>query len=187
MQLKKHTYSVIKSLTSTLLLLVFGISLSAQSQTASESSVPIVDSKFKKVVDDALSFEVDTISVQVLQNLNSKYVLLDAREEEEYNISHIENALYFGYEDPDFSVLKNVEANTPVIIYCSIGYRSEKMGMKLEKMGFTNVKNVYGSIFEWANRGFPLVDGQNNITNVVHGYDKHWSKCVTNPSLEVTY
>ena len=61
------------------------------------------------------------------------------------------------------------------------------MGKKLKKMGFTKVKNVYGSIFEWANQGYPLVDINNASTNVVHGYSKRWSRWVTNSDYEITY
>lgn len=187
MQRKNITSKFPHTFIYSILLMAGCFSLTAQSQNAIQSNSPIFDSKFKKVVDRALSFKVDTISVQVLKSLNNTFVLLDAREQKEFDTSHIENALLIGYDDPDFSVLENVKADTEIIIYCSIGYRSEKMGKKLEKMGFTNVKNVYGSIFEWANRGYPLVDSQNNKTNIVHGYNKRWSKCLTNPSLEVTY
>ena len=187
MKKHKHMLDSLKFCFCTLLLVVLSFSISAQSQTATQANAPIQNAKFKKVVERALSLKVDTISVQVLRNLERPYVLLDTREEEEYNVSHLENALFLSYDDPDYSILNNVPKDTEIILYCSIGYRSEKMGKKLEKKGYTNVKNVYGSIFEWANRGYPLVDGQNNKTNVVHGYNKRWSKCVTNPDMEVTY
>ena len=44
--------------------------------------------------------------------------------------------------------------------------RSEKIGKKLLDMGYTNVKNLYGSIFEWANQGNILVDQKGSETKI---------------------
>jgi len=169
-----------------LFLFLFSLNANGQTQTLSKKEA-ILNPQFKKVVDDALRFDVDTISVGQLNKLNSDYILLDAREPEEFNTSHIKNARLIGYDDPDYSVLKNVEQNTPIIIYCSIGYRSERLGKKLKNMGFKNVRNLYGSIFEWANQGFELCGEKNETTQTIHGYDKSWSQWVKNPKLKVTY
>jgi len=175
-------------LTYSIILFSLLVTLCANGQTTlTGSSEAIVNPKFKKVVDDALRFDVDTISVETLYKLKSDYLLLDAREPEEYNTSHIKNAQYIGYDDPDYSVLKNVEQNTPIVIYCSIGYRSERLGKKLKNMGFTNVRNLYGSIFEWANQGYELCDESNENTLKIHGYNKSWSQWIKNPKLTVTY
>jgi rhodanese-related sulfurtransferase len=114
-------------------------------------------------------------------------VILDAREREEYDVSHIPNALYFGYKKPQYDILDDVDKDEILIIYCSIGYRSEKLGEKLKKKGYKNVLNLYGSIFEWANEGYPLVDSNNQPTDRIHGYNKKWSKWVDNDELDVTY
>jgi len=160
-------------------------SVEAQNTTSSQPAIENPD--FDKVVNRYLNYKVDTISVRTLKNLKGSFLLLDAREKEEYNVSHLEGALYLGYDDPDYSVLQDVNLDTELIVYCSIGARSEKMGKKLKKMGFTKVKNVYGSIFEWANQGYPLVDVNNASTNIVHGYNKRWSRWVTNSDYEITY
>ena len=147
----------------------------------------IVNPDFKKTVDSYLSFSVPTTTVGILSSLNRPHVILDAREREEYDVSHIPDALYFGYENPQYDILNEIDKDDIIIIYCSIGYRSEKLGEKLNKKGYKNVLNLYGSIFEWANAGYPLVDSNDEPTDRIHGYNKKWSKWVNNEDLDVTY
>jgi 3-mercaptopyruvate sulfurtransferase SseA len=61
-------------------------------------------------------------------------------------------------------------------VYCSVGYRSERVGEKLQKLGYQNVYNIYGGIFEWKNEGMQVVNRQNQPTDSVHTYNKNWSK-----------
>ena len=42
-------------------------------------------------------------------------------------------------------------------------------------MGYKEVYNLYGGIFEWVNQGNRVVTGENNsVTKQVHAYDKVW-------------
>jgi len=143
--------------------------------------------KFERTIERYISHSVEVISVDELNETISEYVLLDTREKEEYDISKIPGATYFGYDEPDYSVLDKLDKEQPIVMYCSIGYRSEKMGEELQKRGFTNVKNLYGSIFEWANKDYPLVNAKNETTTKIHTYDSRWSKWVDNKSLEKIY
>lgn len=104
----------------------------------------------------------------------SKVVLLDAREKNEFQVSHLPNARWIGYETFDPSSVSDLNKSQEIVIYCSIGVRSEKIGEKLQKMGFTNVKNLYGSIFEWVNQGHAVVNPQGSETPEVHAYSKTW-------------
>jgi len=127
--------------------------------------------KFEKTIERYISHSVEVISVDELSETIDNYILLDTREEEEYAISKIPGARFFGYDEPDYTVLDQLDKDQPIVMYCSIGYRSEKMGEELQKRGFTNVKNLYGSIFEWANKEYPLVDSQDEATTKIHTYD----------------
>lgn len=183
----RHITTVFSSILFMLCLSLNGVEVMGQSALTPQSPSPIENPKFKRVVDNSLSFDIDTISVGELKKCTTPYLLLDAREQEEFDVSHIKGAMYLGYDDPDYSVFKNVSEDTPIIVYCSIGYRSEKIAHKIKRMGFENVRNLYGSIFEWANQGNELCDDKDESTNVVHGYNRSWSKWITNPSLKVTY
>ena len=109
-------------------------------------------------------------------------VILDARQEEEYRVSRIPGAIWIGYKE--FEKDKVLDAvpdkDTPLVVYCSIGVRSEKIGEKLKEAGFTDVYNLYGGIFEWKNRGKTVVDQQGEPTEKVHAYSRYWGRFLKN-------
>lgn len=103
-------------------------------------------------------------------------IFLDAREKKEYDVSHIKNAVYVGYDNFNLAALKKVAKGAEIIVYCSIGKRSEQITQKLDKAGYTNVSNLYGGIFEWVNQGGEVVDVNNKRTNKVHAYGRFWGQ-----------
>lgn len=103
----------------------------------------------------------------------SKVTFLDARETEEYAVSHIEGAQLVGYDDFHLDSVQNIPKNTPLVVYCAVGYRSEKVAEQLIADGFTDVKNLYGGIFEWSNQGKELHNSI-GITDSVHTFSKTW-------------
>ncbi len=106
----------------------------------------------------------------------SEIIILDARETKEYNVSHIQGAIKVGYDNFTITSVQNLDKSKPVYVYCSIGYRSEKVGEQLQKAGFKKVYNVYGGIFNWANSGYVLIDKNGKSTTKVHGYNNDWSQ-----------
>jgi rhodanese-related sulfurtransferase len=100
-------------------------------------------------------------------------IFVDIREYKEYKVSHISGA----WTQDEFENA-NVTPGTPVILYCSVGYRSGKYGEKLINRGIENVHNLYGGIFNWTNEGREMVD-ENGPTDKVHTYNKKWGKWVT--------
>jgi rhodanese-related sulfurtransferase len=139
--------------------------------------------KFDKAVATWLSFTIKTVSPDDVKKMPNA-VLLDARERTEYDVSHLPKAVFIGYNNFEKNILDNIPKDKPIIVYCSIGYRSEKIGEKLQKMGFKNVYNLYGSIFEWINEGNEVVDNQGNVTHKVHTFNKAWSKWVEETKAE---
>lgn len=123
---------------------------------------------------------VPYISVEGLRalQLTENIVILDTRETSEFDVSTIEGAQCVGYND--FSVEeisgKIIDKNKPIIVYCSLGIRSEEIGEKLQKAGYTNVQNLYGGIFEWKNKGYPTLNVAKKETDSVHTFSKAWSK-----------
>jgi rhodanese-related sulfurtransferase len=120
------------------------------------------------------------ISIEELRNiqLSDSILILDSREASEYNVSHIESAKFVGFNKfskKDFDAQVS-DKDTPIVVYCSVGIRSDRISKKLQKMGYTNVKNLYGGIFEWKNKGFPILDSTNRETENIHVYSKIWSK-----------
>ncbi len=126
---------------------------------------------------------ISYISVEELRmfQMNDNVTILDAREPEEFKISHLKSAINVGFNDftSEENQIQKLKKNTPIIIYCSVGIRSEQIGEKLKKAGFTNLKNLYGGIFEWKNKGYPIIDSEGKETENVHTFSKMWSKYLT--------
>lgn len=121
---------------------------------------------------------VPYISVDELNEVTNEVVLLDTREKNEFEVSTISGAHFIGFDT--FSI-ENFTKNFPdkkaqYVVYCSLGIRSEIIGKKLSKAGYTNIKNLYGGIFEWKNNNFPVVDSTGNETEKVHAFSKQWGK-----------
>ena len=121
------------------------------------------------------------ISVQELAMPNTEAVILDAREISEYNVSHLKKAVFVGYNNFNIeTVHKTIEdKNQKIIVYCSLGIRSEDIAEKLKKAGYTNVYNLYGGIFEWKNNGFAVFDTNEKETEKIHAFSKRWSQWLT--------
>ena len=122
--------------------------------------------------------KVKDMTVQELIQVKEDVILLDAREKEEFEISHIPGAIWVGYDDFSMDRIKGIAKNKSVVTYCSVGYRSERIGEKLQKEGFTDVQNLEGSIFRWMNEGQEVVNKDGETTNKVHGFDAKWGKWV---------
>jgi len=142
---------------------------------------------FNKKVNSYLNYSVPTISVKQLAEVQNDVVILDARELEEFETSHIGDARRIGYKKLDKSQLESIDTDQTIVVYCSIGYRSEKVGEKLKEMGYSQVFNLYGSIFEWVNQGNPVFDTEGNQTNKVHTYNRKWSKWVDTELVDKVY
>lgn len=119
-----------------------------------------------------LSHSVNEITVP--EAAATRALFMDAREWNEYSVSHIKNALYVGYENFSTDSLASVKKDQRIIVYCSVGYRSEKISEKLKSAGFTDVSNLVGGIFEWVNQGNAVIDSKGDTTQNVHAYSKTW-------------
>jgi len=133
-------------------------------------------SSFDKMIDSTLKKTVPFIHTSVLAKNYADYIILDTRELEEYNISHLENAKHIGYNEFNYrKIKKEIATKKPIVVYCSIGYRSEKIGEKLLKKGYT-VYNLYGGIFDWKNKDNTIVNNSGVATNKLHCFNQEWSK-----------
>lgn len=102
-------------------------------------------------------------------------VLLDVRTPEEWNVSRLPGARRVDPNAPVESVAAGISKETPIVTYCAVGYRSGEMATRLRAAGFTNVRNLEGSIFQWANEHRPLVR-ENERVSTVHPYSAWWGR-----------
>ncbi|MFT5840338.1 MAG: rhodanese-related sulfurtransferase [Flavobacteriales bacterium] len=145
-----------------------------------------VSFKIEVALKKMLKRSVPLISTGMLADSISResdWVILDSRELAEFDMSHLPNAKWVGHID--FSMLRvlDIPKDAKVVVYCSIGVRSEKVAEKLLSSGFSNVKNLYGGIFSWSNENKTLVQENQQPTLAVHGYDQKWVTLLNNSVL----
>ncbi len=144
--------------------------MTASCNSDSETKNPVFGTFLNTILSDSVSH----ISVDSLSAINGEnYLLLDAREKQEYLVSHIPGARHVGYDAFSIESLADVDKGHTIVVYCSVGYRSEKVGEKLQEAGYMNVRNLYGGIFEWVNQKGEVVN-ESGKTNLVHPYSRLW-------------
>jgi len=131
-----------------------------------------INKQFNRMLVKLLSHSVEEINPT---DAPAEAVFLDTREIEEFETSHIPGAIHTGYNNFDINKWTHLDKNTPIVVYCSVGYRSEKIAEQFLKQGFHNIKNLYGGIFEWAHQNKEIVKN-NHPTDSIHTYNKQWSK-----------
>ncbi|MBD2508865.1 rhodanese-like domain-containing protein [Nostoc muscorum FACHB-395] len=111
----------------------------------------------------------------LLNSAKPRPLLLDARSQTEYGVSHIETAVCIDHLTPDIAALSTVSKDRLIVIYCSVGYRSAKLAQQLDQAGMKCVYNLSGGIFQWANEG-RLIFKDEHQTQLVHPYNAIWGK-----------
>jgi len=134
------------------------------------------ESPFDTMVNALISENIPVLSVEELQT-KSNIILLDTRTKAEYDVSHIENAVWVGEKDWDLKSFKKFNKKQTVVVYCSVGYRSEKLVKKLLRLNFEKSFNLYGGVFDWINKGNP-VENDHGVTDSIHGYDKSFARWI---------
>ncbi len=99
-------------------------------------------------------------------------LLLDVRTAAEFNVSHLAGAVRVDPSARGSQLTPFLKGDRPLVVYCSVGYRSSDLAIRLRAAGQTNVLNLEGSIFAWANEDRPLVTGSNQPVRWVHPYNQ---------------
>jgi len=118
---------------------------------------------------------VPYITVDSLHQNPTNFVILDTRKKAEFEVSHLPNAIWAG-DQFDPAKLPELDKSKPIVVYCSVGIRSENYGEDLMEAGYIKVYNLYGSIFSWKDAGYEVVDDKGNPTDEVHTYSRRWGK-----------
>jgi rhodanese-related sulfurtransferase len=114
-------------------------------------------SEFLKIVDDAMG-RVREISVDdALGRVEQGAVLIDVREDNEFDSGHAAGALHMGRGIIERDIVQTVpDKDTELILYCGGGYRSALAADNLQKMGYTNVLSMAGGWKAWQDTGAPV-------------------------------
>ncbi len=141
--------------------------------------VSVAQDAYQAMLDRLYDYTVPLLTVEELDSLRSEgvgFVLLDTRSPEEFSVSHIPKAQFLHYEQFDAGQWSHLPKDKPIVLYCSVGYRSEKIGEELRKNGYDQVYNLKGGIFQWKNNEYEVVNSQNMVTDSVHTYDENWGQ-----------
>ena len=142
----------------------------------SSTELKAIDPEFKAELEKIYNPHTPTISIEdYLQLNNDNLYILDAREEDEFNVSHLRNAKNVGYIWFDMRNIYHIPKDGTIVVYCSVGNRAQKIADILIRSGYKNVFNLYGGIFAWVNEGLPVYTYPNAQTSQIHAYNKRWS------------
>lgn len=86
------------------------------------------------------------------------FLLLDVREQNEYNIANIPSARLIPLSALQTRVeeLKGLE-DKEIVVHCKLGGRSMQACQFLESLGFKNLANLSGGIIAWSDQVDPAV------------------------------
>lgn len=101
-------------------------------------------------------------------------MLLDVRSAAEFADGHLAGAVRAETLPTALRALRALPPQTEVVIYCSVGVRSSALAEALIAHGVQRVRNLEGSLFEWANAGLPVAAEGDRPGGKVHPYDRDW-------------
>ena len=111
---------------------------------------------FVALVEQAKS-EINEISIDELLEHNQPYVLLDIREDHEWDKGHLPEAMHLGTGIIERDIEQTVaDKKQKIVLYCGGGYRSALSAQTLQQMGYQNVYSLAGGYREWCERNLPL-------------------------------
>ena len=115
--------------------------------------------RFLSLVEQALSKvpEVDVYQVKNRLDKGEHFMLIDVREDNEWNLGRIPTALHLGKGIIERDIESVVEdRSAELILYCQGGFRSALAAESLNKMGFQNVFSMSGGFGAWVENEFSI-------------------------------
>lgn len=115
------------------------------------------DELAESILSNITEIEVEELR-QKIDN-GEDFLLIDVRQEKEYEIVSIPGALNIPRGMLEFKIrddayweeefLYTPENDGEIIVYCKLGSRGALSAFTLHQLGFTNVKNLHGGILSW--------------------------------------
>lgn len=115
--------------------------------------------RFLAVVDDAKSRIAETSPDEVRADLQlgTDFVLVDTREDREWDRAHAAGAIHLGKGVIERDIERAIpDTTTKIVLYCAGGYRSALAADALQRMGYTNVLSLAGGWRAWNAAGMPV-------------------------------
>ncbi len=112
---------------------------------------------FLRLVNDAMTRirEITPEQTHAMQERGEDFLLVDVREESEWNNGHIKGAIHIGKGVIERDIEKAVpDPDREIVLYCGGGFRSALAADALGAMGYTNVKSMAEGWRGWTERGW---------------------------------
>ncbi len=117
--------------------------------------------RFKSLVEEVKGGLVEISIAELKQFLDQgklPFYLIDVREQEEWDTGHLPQAVHLSKGIIERDIEKTVpDINTPLVLYCSGGFRSILAADNLRKMGYLNVRSMAGGSRAWKEAYYPIV------------------------------
>ncbi len=111
---------------------------------------------FLAMVADAKS-RVKEMTIDEFQQHQRPCVLIDVREDREWQAGHLPQAMHLGKGVIERDIEAAVQdKQQTLVLYCGGGFRSALAADVLQKMGYTDVLSLAGGYSAWVNAGLPL-------------------------------
>lgn len=123
---------------------------------------PVHSQSFIDLV-SGLKKSVPEVSVNEVYNLlnnphNNNFILIDVREDEEWDNGHIPGALHLCKGIIERDIEKTVpNKNIKIALQCAGGSRSMIAAASLLKMGYTDVSSMAGGLRAWLSAGYSIL------------------------------
>ena len=142
-----------------------------------EPKWPAKKKLFKLLIESQYSPHIPLINPHELSRhiKDQAFVILDTRKKQEFEVSHLSNALWVGYGEFSLDKVRTISKEQPIVVYCSLGIRSDRIAEKLRRSGYQKVYNLYGGIFYWINEGKQVYRGPSE-TEEIHPFNSLWGK-----------
>lgn len=102
-----------------------------------------------EVKEEAVYVNITGEEAKEIMDTESDYVILDVREQDEYDEGHIEGAVLIPHGEISEKAEEIIpDKNTLILVYCRSGRRSKIASEELVKLGYTNIKE-FGGIIDW--------------------------------------
>ena len=105
----------------------------------------IVAEKGEKAMYEQITAE----EAKMVMDSGEEHIILDTREQEEFDDGHIPNAILIPYTEIENKAEEMMpDKDKLILVYCRSGRRSKIAAESLSKLGYTNVKE-FGGIIDW--------------------------------------
>ena len=98
---------------------------------------------------EAIYMNITAQEAKEIMDTQEGYIILDVREQDEFDQGHIPGAILIPYTQIDFKAEDMLpDLDQLILVYCRSGRRSKIAAEALVELGYTNIKE-FGGILDW--------------------------------------